>query len=168
MEMLEHRGTGPRIKRNTLVFVAPDKTRLEELTLAACQYLAWKSIFEERESLNLDPFQTNQAKTKTQQSDDTVQARIPETYQWLLVAGQPDPQQSTQWQAIRLKAKTVSLCEPRKTHQRGVAGHSVRRHAAADGSGQGAALAATTSRSSNWLRMSLNTSTCHDSRTRPC
>ena len=104
-EHLEHRGSGPRINRNTLVILAADKTRLNDLIDAARQYLAWKSIFDERESLNLDPFQSNQAKTKTEQSNDTIQARLPETYQWLLVPGQPNPQQPTEWQTLRLQGQ---------------------------------------------------------------
>ncbi len=103
IDMLEHRGTGPRINRNTLVFLAADKTRLGDLDAAVRQHLAWKSIFAEKDSLNLDPFQTSQAKTKAAQADETVQARIPETYQWLIVPGQPDPQQSIEWKAIRLQ-----------------------------------------------------------------
>jgi hypothetical protein len=103
LDMLEHRGTGPRINRNTLVFVAADKTRLGDLDAAVRQHLAWKSIFAEKDSLNLDPFQTSQARTKATQADETVQARIPETYQWLIVPGQPDPQQAIEWKAIRLQ-----------------------------------------------------------------
>ena len=56
-EILERRGTSPRLYRNTLVFLAPDRTRLAELEQAVRQFLAWKSIEEEKETLNLDAFQ---------------------------------------------------------------------------------------------------------------
>src|SRR5207245_2705438 len=42
--ILSERASGPRAYRNTLVFMAPDKARLEELREAARSYLAWKSI----------------------------------------------------------------------------------------------------------------------------
>jgi hypothetical protein len=49
------------------------------------QFLAWKSIDEERETLNLDAFQANQTRTRKTQADETVNRRIPEAHQWLLV-----------------------------------------------------------------------------------
>ena len=48
------RGAGDRRFRNKLVFLAPYRSRLEELRDATKQWLAWKSIDEEREELNLD------------------------------------------------------------------------------------------------------------------
>ncbi len=103
--ILDQRGTGPRHCRNMLVFLAADRTRLGELEQAVRQYLAWKSIDEESTSLNLDAFQSNQAKTKHEQADETVEQRIPETYQWLLVLVQPDPKASVDWQEIRLQGQ---------------------------------------------------------------
>ena len=89
--ILKQRGNSPRLNQNMLVFLAPDETRLGELEEGIRQYMAWKSIYEERETLNLDPFQTNQAKSKLEAADETVDARIHETYVWLLVPYQSDP-----------------------------------------------------------------------------
>lgn len=99
------RGNGPRLYQNMLVFLAPDRSRLVELQEAVAQYLAWKSIHDERESLNLDSFQRNQAGTRTEQADETVDARIRETYIWLLVPGQNDPRDphSLAWSESRLQ-----------------------------------------------------------------
>jgi hypothetical protein len=55
-KMLDERGSSPRRYRNTLVFLAADRTRLGELEQAVREYLAWKSIETERETLNLDAF----------------------------------------------------------------------------------------------------------------
>jgi predicted AAA+ superfamily ATPase len=101
--LLDERGTGPRLYRNTLVFLAPDKARLDELQQAVRQYLAWKSIQDERDALNLDVFQSNQARTKRDQADQMVTARIPETYIWLLVPGQDEPQGPPEMQETRLQ-----------------------------------------------------------------
>lgn len=99
--ILESRGTARRTYKNTLVFLAADGGRLKELEHATRQYLAWRSIWEQREPLNLDPFQSRQAETKCRNADETVDARLPETYVWLLVPGQPDPKGSVEWSEIR-------------------------------------------------------------------
>ncbi|HJU09827.1 MAG TPA: hypothetical protein VJ728_03070 [Candidatus Binataceae bacterium] len=87
-EYLNNRGTSPRLMRNTLFFLAADRARLEDLKKAVRDYLAWKSSERDSESLNLDAFQRNQAKTKHEEADATVAQRIPEAYMWLLVPGE--------------------------------------------------------------------------------
>ena len=77
------------------MFLAADKTRLQDLDEAARRYLAWESILRERESLDLSPHQFKQAETQRDAADGAVSARIPETYQWLLVPGQKSPTAST-------------------------------------------------------------------------
>jgi len=100
--ILESRGNTPRLYRNTLVFLAADKVRLQDLDEAVRRFLAWKSILAEKESLNLDPHQVRQAETQRQAADGAVTARLPETYQWLLVPEQANPQAAITWQAVRL------------------------------------------------------------------
>lgn len=101
--ILDHRGNSPRSYKNTLVFLAGDASRLKDLHTAIRQFLSWKSIWDEREQLNLDPFQSKQADTKRKNADDTVNVRIPEAYQWLLVPNQPDPKGSLEWTEVRLQ-----------------------------------------------------------------
>ncbi len=100
--ILESRGNTPRLFRNTLIFLAADKTRLQELDEAVRRYLAWESILQEREPLDLSPYQVRQAKTQRDAASNAVTARIPETYQWLLVPVQARPDASIEWSAIRL------------------------------------------------------------------
>jgi predicted AAA+ superfamily ATPase len=100
---LDTRGTSPRDYRNTLVFLAADKQRLDELCDAVRKLLAWQSISRERTQLNLDAFQENQAKTQTTNADETIKKRIPETFCWLLVPGQPDPKGAAEWEESRLQ-----------------------------------------------------------------
>jgi hypothetical protein len=99
---LESRGNTPRLYRNTLVFLAADKVRLQDLDEAVRRFLAWESILAEKETLNLDPHQVRQAETQKQAADGAVAARVPETYQWLLVPEQANPQAAVRWYAIRL------------------------------------------------------------------
>ena len=100
--ILESRGNAPRLFRNTLVFLAADKTRLQDLDEAVRRYLAWDSILNERETLDLSPHQVKQAETQRKAAESTVTARIPETYQWLLIPTQATPQSPVEWQASRL------------------------------------------------------------------
>lgn len=104
--ILELRGNTPRLYRNTLVFLAADKTRLQDLDEAVRRYLAWESILDEKVSLNLDPQQVKQAEAQKTASDSIVTARLPETYQWLLVPSQAKtPQAAIEWQAVRLSGQ---------------------------------------------------------------
>ncbi|HOE32918.1 MAG TPA: Swt1 family HEPN domain-containing protein [Smithella sp.] len=100
--ILELRGTSPRHYRNALVFLAADKTRLQDLEEAVCKYLAWESIVAEKVQLNLDPQQVKQAENQKNAADTVVAARLPETYQWLLTPEQKTPQDEINWQAIRV------------------------------------------------------------------
>lgn len=100
--ILETRGNTPRLYRNTLVFLAADKTRLQDLDEAARKYLAWESILVEQNNLNLSPYQVTQAETQKTAAESAVTARLPETYQWLLVPVQQKPQDAITWEALRL------------------------------------------------------------------
>jgi len=102
--MLESRGPGDRRFRNMLVFLAPDRSRLEELRDAAKHWLAWKSIDDEREELNLDAWGIKQVETKRQQFEEVIAARLGETWQWLLAPSQPadDPTAAMTWEETRL------------------------------------------------------------------
>jgi predicted AAA+ superfamily ATPase len=100
--IFESRGTTPRLFRNTLIFLAADKTRLQDLDEAVRKFLAWGSILEEEEKLNLSPHQVKQAETQRAAAEGAVTARLPETYQWLLVPTQANPQAPITWQTIRL------------------------------------------------------------------
>ena len=100
--ILESRGNTPRLYRNTLVFLAADKVRLQDLDEAVRRYLAWTSILAEKVALNLDPHQVRQAETQLQAANGAVTARLPETYQWLLVPEQVKPHSPITWQAARL------------------------------------------------------------------
>jgi hypothetical protein len=90
--ILETRGNSPRLFRNTLVFLAVDQARLQDLDEAVRKYLAWESILSEKETLDLSPHQVKQAETQKVSADGTVIARLPEAYQWLLAPAQPSPQ----------------------------------------------------------------------------
>ena len=47
--------------------------------------LAWESVLDEKDKLDLSPHQVKQAETQKSAADGAVTALLPETYQWLLV-----------------------------------------------------------------------------------
>jgi hypothetical protein len=100
--ILENRGNAPRLYRNTLVFLAADKTRLQDLDEAARKYLAWQSILADEAQLGLTTHQKRQVEQQMAAADGAATARLPETYQWLLVPTQATPQAAVTWEALRL------------------------------------------------------------------
>ena len=100
--ILENRGNAPRLYRNTLVFLAADRTRLQDLDEAVRKYLAWQSILGDEAQLGLTTHQRTQVNQQITAADNTVTARLPETYQWLLVPVQIKPQDAVTWEALRL------------------------------------------------------------------
>lgn len=104
-EILSYKGASPRYCKNLLLFLAPDKTKLDGLEQSVCQFLAWDSIVRDKEALNLDVSQSNQATQKQKDTDKTVTFLLQETYQWLLVPAQPDPQNPIIWEEIRLQGQ---------------------------------------------------------------
>ena len=106
-EVLERRGSAPRNYRNCLVFLAPDNRRLDELEQAVAEYLAWATVDNEKgeDGLSLDPNQARQATTKRDDSNRTVNVRLAETYQWVLVPSQPDPLGPVKWDKVKVEGQ---------------------------------------------------------------
>ncbi len=100
--ILESRGTVPRLYRNTLVFLAADKTRLQDMDEAVRKYLAWQSILKDQQSLNLTHFQVSQAETQKRAAEGAISARLPESWQWLLVPMQDKTQNTVTWEVNRV------------------------------------------------------------------
>ena len=83
-EVLDTRGTAPRQYKNTLAFIACDSGSVASLNQAARVYLAWRSIADDREQLNLDMAQARETDQNVARADETVKARLQEAYSWLL------------------------------------------------------------------------------------
>ncbi len=104
--IMGQRGAGPRVYQNSLVFAAADKARLADLQDAVRSYLSWTSIDQDKVELNLDQHNLKQVATKTKQFDETVDQRMRETYQWVLVPSQPDPkQQEVAWEEVKIQGQ---------------------------------------------------------------
>ncbi len=84
-DILNTRGLSPRIYRNMLAFIAPDYNNAASLREAVKMYLAWASVRQDSEDLNLDAAQVREAQNNVSRWDRTVTDRIQETYCHLLV-----------------------------------------------------------------------------------
>lgn len=84
-EILNTRGTAPRVYRNMLAFIAPDSSMMSALREEIKRFLAWKSIKEDAVDLNLDNAQMRETESSMNRSNKTVDDRMLETYCHLLV-----------------------------------------------------------------------------------
>lgn len=115
--ILESHGTSSRLYKNTLAFLAADGTRLQDLEEGIGLYLAWQSILDDSERLDLPPNQVKQARSHLNDANGTVNERTRETYRWLLVPVQESPTSDTEWRRIQLSEpeRIASLASKRMT-----------------------------------------------------
>jgi len=104
-EILENRGSAPRLYRNMLVFIAADQDNARAWVQALREYLAWKSIDDETEQLNLDAQQRKQVATAIRRAEETLMVRLQETYSWLIVPVQPEPTGPIHYEAHRINGQ---------------------------------------------------------------
>ncbi len=104
-QLLENRGSGPRLNRNMLVFLAPDATGVAAWEDALRQLLAWQSIERDTEILNLDAHQLSQVNNALAQSEQTLKSRLPQAWCWLITPGQSEASEPVAYEAQRLSAR---------------------------------------------------------------
>lgn len=114
-EMLEKRGDSPRLKRNRLIFLAPDGDAVQRLRDAARTYLAWKSIVEDvaNRRMDLGTYQADQAKRAMDTAEDALKQMVRETYRWLMVPAEEmvRGKLSLRWEAVSVSATAPSLVD---------------------------------------------------------
>ncbi|MDD2610199.1 MAG: DUF499 domain-containing protein [Giesbergeria sp.] len=114
-EVLEKRGDAPRLKRNRLIFLAPDGDAVQRLRDAARTYLAWKSIVEDvhNRRIDLGTYQADQAKRAMESAEDSVKQMVRETYRWLMVPTEEmvRGKLTLRWEAVALSASASNLVD---------------------------------------------------------
>lgn len=108
---LNNRGNTPRIYRNMLAFIAPDQDLMLSLQQAVRLFIAWKSIKDDSEDLNLDAAQNRETDNNLRRSNETVDARVKEAYCWLLVPyiDKNADMKTIVWDAIKISGGTDSI-----------------------------------------------------------
>ena len=106
----ESRGNSPRIFRNMLVFLAPDQTSMSALEQETRRYLAWQSIKNDSQDLNLDAAQNRETENSLKRSNETVDLRLSETWCWLLTPAIARSDMKTlDWEKIRLSGGSEGI-----------------------------------------------------------
>ena len=103
-DILNNRGNAPRSYRNTLAFVAPDLELTGSLKQEVKRYLAWCSIKEDSETLNLDATQNRETDNNLTRSNSAVDLRLKEAYCWLMLPyiDLHTDMKTIQWDSIRI------------------------------------------------------------------
>lgn len=83
-EIQKNRGKQPRLNQNRLIFLAADVDTTSMVYSQTRRYLAWNSIVDDKDALNLDQHRLKEATKKRNESDDRLKAAISEAYRWLL------------------------------------------------------------------------------------
>ncbi len=110
-DILNNRGTSPRIYKNMLAFLAPDQGLISSLKEGVRLYLAWESVNKESEDLNLDASQRRETRNSLERSNKTVDDRILEAYCWLVVPSidRDVDMRSVEWNPTRISGKNSGL-----------------------------------------------------------
>lgn len=111
IDYLNNRGNSPRIYRNMLAFVAPEQDLMNSLKQTARRYLAWKSIKEDSEDLNLDAAQNRETENNLFRFNRTVDDQINEAYCWLLVPyiDKNEDLKTIIWDTVKISGGTDSI-----------------------------------------------------------
>ena len=96
-EILAQRNAGPRLNRNLLVFLAAHEARISELREGVCLYLAWQSILDKKDAMNLTPTDVKLAESKAKETSETINSRLIETFQFALVPQQEAGKREIVW-----------------------------------------------------------------------
>ena len=99
--------------RNMLAFVAPDQDLMRSLKQEVKRLLAWRSIKEDSQDLNLDAAQNRETENSLGRSNETVDAQIKETYCWLLipVIDRNADMKTIQWDRIRISGGNETIVQ---------------------------------------------------------
>jgi len=103
-KILAQRDGGPRLNRNMLVFVAGAANRLAELRTAARLHLAWKSIAEDHDLLNLNRHQEKQAAERIAETSKSVDSLTGEAFTLVLTPHQAPGTSEIVWQTTKASA----------------------------------------------------------------
>lgn len=84
-EYLDNRGSMHRSYKNMLVFLAADDDNIGRLIQNTRDYMAWKSIQDEQDNLNLDKLQLKEVKKNLEIEEGNVNSSLVNTYSRVLV-----------------------------------------------------------------------------------
>ena len=106
-DIVLQRGSTPRVYRNSLVFLTPEKRSLEYLKDAMRAFIAWQAIERDAETGRLDLKASDVAlvRDKVRESKNTLDTRLRESWCYLIYPYQESPQVEMELSATRVTAQ---------------------------------------------------------------
>lgn len=109
--VLASRGGSPRRHRNTLVFLAPDDRRKEELDEAVREFLSWAHVLDRAADLDLSPNQQEMARSRHKRADEVIDQRIGVAYHWVMLPEQPNAAAPAVVRPMKVEGQSPELAE---------------------------------------------------------
>lgn len=109
--ILNTRGLAPRNYRNMLSFIAADHNNVSAMQEETKRFLAWKSIKDDAEQINLDTVQLRETDNNLNMANKRVEAAVMDAYCYLLVPyiDLEQDMKTIQWDVISLRGGTDTL-----------------------------------------------------------
>jgi len=105
-------GNSPRHFQNTLVFLASNEQKLDNLFQALADRRAWQRVIHEKLLLQITVSQEKKAERKIDEATHVISVRVPETWCHLLVPYQNGPAPyGAEWDEKKLSGGKRSLAE---------------------------------------------------------
>jgi len=109
-EVLRNRGQHPRLNQNRLIFLCADKDATSTVYEQAKRYLAWKSIIDDKDSLNLDQHRIKEANNNIEDYNSRLNGALCEAYKWVLApyqeAGKNGGVSNLEWETEKIATTT--------------------------------------------------------------
>ncbi len=108
LDILLRRGDAPRVRRNTLLFLAARRDEIRDLRNKVLDYLAWQSIVSGPARIeNLTGARVAQAKSSLESAERAVRSALVQAYRQALAPVQDDPQHAN----YRLSAAEIDTAD---------------------------------------------------------
>ncbi len=98
LNILRNRADASRVRKNTLLFLAPRRDEVRHLDRVVRNYLAWTSVQSgDRRIENLEGDRRRQVVESVRQAAAEVRSALVNAYRWAMAPFQPDPQNSSKF-----------------------------------------------------------------------
>jgi len=109
-KVLANRGGQPRLNQNRLVFLCADNEAKNTLYEHTKRFLAWKSIVDDKDALNLDQHRLKEGNNNQKDYEARLDGSIREAYKWVMAPTQ-EPGKKSGVSKLEWEAKTVTATE---------------------------------------------------------
>ena len=101
-DIINHRGTTPRIYKNVLVFLSADARALDILKDAVRSALAWSKIVQDKDRHDLTQSDLSRAKAEDTEAKAILDTRLMESWCWIICPSQVSAHEEIEFSTARL------------------------------------------------------------------